>query len=385
MADARGSSRSHGSDGRRSVERGRAERRCTRPAEPPAGTAAPSELAGRHPSRREARRRRRGRSELDGSWPRAGVPAPPDHRRLRGRRVRLRPGAHRQRPAGRAAAALPALVPGRGRAASRTSRPTGGALVVANHSGTVAGGRADDPARLLDEHPAHRSLRHARRRPGVLALPGDLASSPARAGPPWPATRTPSGCCAAASSSASGPEGFKGIGKPFSERYKLQRFGRGGFVSAALRTGVPIVPVSIVGAEEIYPMRRQHQGAGPAARAALRPDHADVPAGSARSAWCRCPQVDHRVRRADPRPTSYDPRRRRRPDAGLQPHRPGARDDPADALPAAHAAPVASSSDRLAVMDDARSSASVAERRVVTRPASGGRAASGDGGRRPRR
>jgi 1-acyl-sn-glycerol-3-phosphate acyltransferase len=50
------------------------------------------------------------------------------------------------------------------------------------------------------------------------------------------------------------PEGFKGIGKPFSERYTLQRFGRGGFVSAALRTGVPIVPCAIVGAEEIYPM-----------------------------------------------------------------------------------------------------------------------------------
>ena len=50
------------------------------------------------------------------------------------------------------------------------------------------------------------------------------------------------------------PEGFKGIGKPFSERYKLQRFGRGGFVSAAMRMGVPIVPCSIVGAEEIYPL-----------------------------------------------------------------------------------------------------------------------------------
>ena len=49
------------------------------------------------------------------------------------------------------------------------------------------------------------------------------------------------------------PEGFKGIGKPFKDRYKLQRFGRGGFVSAALRTGVPIIPCSIVGAEEIYP------------------------------------------------------------------------------------------------------------------------------------
>ncbi|MDX2972911.1 lysophospholipid acyltransferase family protein [Kribbella solani] len=50
------------------------------------------------------------------------------------------------------------------------------------------------------------------------------------------------------------PEGFKGLGKPFSERYKLQRFGRGGFVSAAMRTRVPIVPCSIVGAEEIYPL-----------------------------------------------------------------------------------------------------------------------------------
>ena len=50
------------------------------------------------------------------------------------------------------------------------------------------------------------------------------------------------------------PEGFKGIGKPFSDRYKLQRFGRGGFVSAALRTGVPIIPLSVVGAEEIYPL-----------------------------------------------------------------------------------------------------------------------------------
>ncbi|MBI4730470.1 MAG: acyltransferase family protein [Acidobacteria bacterium] len=50
------------------------------------------------------------------------------------------------------------------------------------------------------------------------------------------------------------PEGYKGVGKRFRERYKLQRFGRGGFVEVALRTGVPIVPVAIVGAEEIYPM-----------------------------------------------------------------------------------------------------------------------------------
>ena len=50
------------------------------------------------------------------------------------------------------------------------------------------------------------------------------------------------------------PEGFKGVGKPYRDRYKLQRFGRGGFVSAALATGTPIVPVAIVGAEETYPL-----------------------------------------------------------------------------------------------------------------------------------
>jgi 1-acyl-sn-glycerol-3-phosphate acyltransferase len=49
------------------------------------------------------------------------------------------------------------------------------------------------------------------------------------------------------------PEGAKGTGKPFSERYRLQRFGRGGFVEIALRTRAPIVPVAVVGSEEIYP------------------------------------------------------------------------------------------------------------------------------------
>jgi 1-acyl-sn-glycerol-3-phosphate acyltransferase len=49
------------------------------------------------------------------------------------------------------------------------------------------------------------------------------------------------------------PEGVKGTGKPFGERYRLQRFGRGGFVEIALRTGAPIVPVAVVGSEEIYP------------------------------------------------------------------------------------------------------------------------------------
>ncbi len=49
------------------------------------------------------------------------------------------------------------------------------------------------------------------------------------------------------------PEGVKGTGKAYAERYRLQRFGRGGFVELALRSGAPIVPVAVVGSEEIYP------------------------------------------------------------------------------------------------------------------------------------
>ncbi len=50
------------------------------------------------------------------------------------------------------------------------------------------------------------------------------------------------------------PEGIQGSGKPFSRRYRLQRFGRGGFVRLALATGSPVIPVAVVGSEEIYPL-----------------------------------------------------------------------------------------------------------------------------------
>lgn len=48
------------------------------------------------------------------------------------------------------------------------------------------------------------------------------------------------------------PEGYKGVGKLFRDRYKLARFGRGGFVRMALKTGAPMIPVAVVGAEETY-------------------------------------------------------------------------------------------------------------------------------------
>jgi 1-acyl-sn-glycerol-3-phosphate acyltransferase len=49
------------------------------------------------------------------------------------------------------------------------------------------------------------------------------------------------------------PEGAKGVGKPWEQRYRLERFGRGGFVELSLRTQAPIVPCAVVGSEEIYP------------------------------------------------------------------------------------------------------------------------------------
>lgn len=50
------------------------------------------------------------------------------------------------------------------------------------------------------------------------------------------------------------PEGTKGTGKSYQDRYQLRRFGRGGYVQIAMRAGVPIVPIAVVGAEEAMPI-----------------------------------------------------------------------------------------------------------------------------------
>jgi 1-acyl-sn-glycerol-3-phosphate acyltransferase len=50
------------------------------------------------------------------------------------------------------------------------------------------------------------------------------------------------------------PEGTKGPSKPYSDRYQLRRFGRGGFVEIAMRAGAPVVPIAIVGSEETMPV-----------------------------------------------------------------------------------------------------------------------------------
>jgi 1-acyl-sn-glycerol-3-phosphate acyltransferase len=126
----------------------------------------------------------------------------------------------------------------------------GGALVVSNHSGTLP---VDGLMTMVSIH--DHTGRHLRPLGADLVFRMPVVSALARKG----------GATLACNEDAERmlrdgelvgvwPEGFKGIGKPYGERYKLQRFGRGGFVAAALRTGVPIVPLAVVGAEEIYPL-----------------------------------------------------------------------------------------------------------------------------------
>ncbi len=129
---------------------------------------------------------------------------------------------------------------------------TGAALVVANHSGVLPFDALMLQTGLFDEHPQHRNLR-VLSADLVYEVPvlSDLAQ---RSGHIRADREHADQVLAAGELVGVFPEGFKGIGKPFSERYRLQRFGRGGFATTARRAGVPIIPCAIVGAEEIYPM-----------------------------------------------------------------------------------------------------------------------------------
>ena len=129
---------------------------------------------------------------------------------------------------------------------------TGPALLVGNHSGTVAIDAVMVNYAVATEHPAKRVVRN---------VAADLVFTLPFVGP----LARKTGNAVATDEDAYEllnrgelvgvyPEGYKGVGKGWKERYKLQRFGRGGFMETALRKRVPIVPVAIVGAEEAYPM-----------------------------------------------------------------------------------------------------------------------------------
>jgi 1-acyl-sn-glycerol-3-phosphate acyltransferase len=129
---------------------------------------------------------------------------------------------------------------------------TGPALLVANHAGVLPFDGLMLSVAVHDEHPAQRDLRLLAA-DMVFGLPvvGEAAR---KAGHTMACTTDAHRLLAAGELTAVFPEGYKGLGKRFEDRYRLQRFGRGGFVTAALRTKAPIVPCSIIGSEEIYPM-----------------------------------------------------------------------------------------------------------------------------------
>jgi 1-acyl-sn-glycerol-3-phosphate acyltransferase len=127
----------------------------------------------------------------------------------------------------------------------------GRAMLAANHAGILPWDATMISVALLREHPLPRQPRFL-----VLDWAFDL---------PWVSVfmRKVGGVLASPFNAlrlleqdelvAVFPEGVKGSGKPYGERYRVQRFGRGGFVEVALRAGAPIVPVAVVGSEEIYP------------------------------------------------------------------------------------------------------------------------------------
>jgi 1-acyl-sn-glycerol-3-phosphate acyltransferase len=130
--------------------------------------------------------------------------------------------------------------------------PTGAALVVANHAGVLPLDGLMASVAVHDKHPTHRALRLLA---ADIVFDSPLLGSAARKlGHTMACPADAHRLLSKGELTAVFPEGYKGLGKCYKDRYKLQRFGRGGFVSAALRTKAPIIPCSIIGSEEIYPM-----------------------------------------------------------------------------------------------------------------------------------
>lgn len=129
---------------------------------------------------------------------------------------------------------------------------TGRALLVANHAGSLPYDSAMVMHAVRRDHPARRDVRPLVE-DTVFHLPflGPVMNriGGVRADPENAERLLQKGELVAVF-----PEGEKGMGKLWKDRYRLQRFGRGGFVKLALRTGAPIIPVAVVGAEEAAPM-----------------------------------------------------------------------------------------------------------------------------------
>lgn len=127
---------------------------------------------------------------------------------------------------------------------------SGRALIVANHSGQLPFDGSMVGLAVFNEHPAQRLVRtlYADWFP---TLPF-IASAFEKLGQALANEENGIRLLQNDELVAVFPEGYKGVGKLFKDRYRLARFGRGGFIRMALKTGAPIIPVSVVGAEETY-------------------------------------------------------------------------------------------------------------------------------------
>jgi len=128
----------------------------------------------------------------------------------------------------------------------------GRCLLVANHSGTLPLDGVMIKTAVKLEHPAPRDVRWLTE-DFITHMPW-LGSTMNRLGAVRAHQENAERLLSKEQLVAVFPEGVKGIGKLFGERYRLQRFGRGGFIKLALRTGTPVVPVAVVGAEETNPL-----------------------------------------------------------------------------------------------------------------------------------
>lgn len=126
----------------------------------------------------------------------------------------------------------------------------GRALLVVNHSGQLPWDGMMVGTAILTEHPAQRLVRglYAAMLPGIPYISTLLV----RLGQTLATVENGTRLLEKDELVMVFPEGYKGTSKPFRDRYRLGRFGRGGFAQMALNTGAPIIPVSVVGSEETY-------------------------------------------------------------------------------------------------------------------------------------
>jgi 1-acyl-sn-glycerol-3-phosphate acyltransferase len=128
----------------------------------------------------------------------------------------------------------------------------GGALLVSNHGGALPPDAAMIAKAIKEEHarprPLHLTVEHFfKGYPGLAMLVAKLGGVPAHPANVQRLLHDEEQLVLVF------PEGRKGTEKLYKDRYKLRRFGRGGFVEAAMRAGAPIVPIAVVGAEESMP------------------------------------------------------------------------------------------------------------------------------------